>query len=63
MDEATCYQADSLEELADLMKISKEVFKDTIHEYNLSVQEGDYNPSIKDGKGTVGITPPKQIGR
>ncbi|MBL4986092.1 FAD-dependent tricarballylate dehydrogenase TcuA [Bacillus safensis] len=59
LDEATCYQADSLEELADLMKISKEVFKDTIQEYNLSVQEGDYNPSIKDGKGTVGITPPK----
>lgn len=57
--EATYFKADSLEELADLMAVNKAQFVKTITEYNAAVQGGDYNPTVKDGKGTVGITPPK----
>ncbi|EMR06523.1 Fumarate reductase flavoprotein subunit precursor [Bhargavaea cecembensis DSE10] len=59
LEEATVLEANTLEELADLMKIDKEQFLETIKAYNAAVQEGEYNPTIKDGKGTVGITPPK----
>lgn len=59
LEEATYFKADSLEELADLMAVNKDQFLKTITEYNAAVQEGDYNPTVKDGKGTVGITPPK----
>ncbi|MFJ8237930.1 FAD-dependent tricarballylate dehydrogenase TcuA [Ureibacillus sp. NPDC094379] len=59
LEEATYYKADSLEELAGLMAVDKDQFIKTITEYNLAVQEGEFNPTVKDGKGTVGITPPK----
>lgn len=59
LEEATYFKADSLEELAELMSVEKEQFVKTITEYNFGVQEGVYNPTVKDGKGTVGITPPK----
>ncbi|HZG73132.1 MAG TPA: FAD-dependent tricarballylate dehydrogenase TcuA [Chondromyces sp.] len=59
LEEATCYQAATLEELANLISVDKEQFLKTIEEYNAAVQEGEYNPTVKDGKGTVGITPPK----
>lgn len=59
LEEATYYKADSLEELAELMSVDKDQFIKTIKEYNSAVQEGDFNPTVKDGKGTVGITPPK----
>ncbi|MER2153848.1 MAG: FAD-dependent tricarballylate dehydrogenase TcuA [Solibacillus sp.] len=59
LEEATYYKADSLEELAQLISVDKDGLLKTIMEYNAAVQEGEYNPTIKDGKGTVGITPPK----
>jgi tricarballylate dehydrogenase len=59
LEEATYYKADSLEELAELMSVDKEQFLKTITEFNAAVQEGDYNPTVKDRKGTVEITPPK----
>nr|WP_246869547.1 FAD-dependent tricarballylate dehydrogenase TcuA [Priestia megaterium] len=59
LEEATYYKADSLEELAELMSVDKEQFLKTITEFNAVVQEGDYNPTVKDGKGTVEINPPK----
>ena len=59
LEEATFYKADHLEELAEFMSVDKEQFLKTISEYNAAVQEGDYNPTVKDGKGTIGITPPK----
>ncbi|MFB5662269.1 FAD-dependent tricarballylate dehydrogenase TcuA [Alteribacillus sp. HJP-4] len=58
-EEATFFQADSLEELAELLTINKESFLQTIKEYNAAVQDGEYYPNEKDGKGTTGITPPK----
>lgn len=59
LEEATYHKADSLEELAELLLIDKAQFLKTITEYNAAVQDGDFNPTVKDGKGTVGITPPK----
>lgn len=59
LQEATVYEANSLEELADLIHVNKEQFLKTIYEYNEAVQDGEYNPTVKDNKGTIGITPPK----
>ncbi|MBM7585642.1 tricarballylate dehydrogenase [Bacillus pakistanensis] len=59
LEEATYYKADTLEELVALLPVDKSEFLKTITEYNEAVQEGAYHPTEKDGKGTVGITPPK----
>ena len=59
LEEATKIEADTLEELAVKMGVDKTEFLKTIEEYNSAVQEGDYNPSIKDGKSTKGLTPEK----
>nr|WP_285842164.1 FAD-dependent tricarballylate dehydrogenase TcuA [Ureibacillus chungkukjangi] len=59
LEEATFYQADTLEGLVEQLPVNKEQFLQTIQDYNNAVQDGDYNPSVKDAKGTEGITPPK----
>lgn len=59
LEEATLIQADSLEELAAKMGVDTDTFLETIKDYNHAVQEGTYNPNIKDGKKTDGIAPPK----
>ncbi|GAB3063552.1 FAD-dependent tricarballylate dehydrogenase TcuA [Virgibacillus ainsalahensis] len=59
LEEATLIKADTIEELAEKMNTDKEEFLKTIKDYNNAVQEGEYNPSIKDGKSTIGIIPPK----
>ena len=59
LEEATCIQADTLEELVEKLPVEKEQFLQTIKEYNEAVQEGEFDPSIKDGKRTEGITPAK----
>ncbi|CDQ40872.1 FAD-dependent tricarballylate dehydrogenase TcuA [Virgibacillus salexigens] len=59
LEEATSFQADTLEELVDQLPVNKKAFIETIYEYNDAVQAGTFNPSIKDGKHTEGITPPK----
>ncbi|WP_080875361.1 FAD-dependent tricarballylate dehydrogenase TcuA [Oceanobacillus timonensis] len=59
LEEATCIKADSIEELAEKMDVDKDTFLETIQSYNQAVQDGEYNPATKDGKGTEGITPPK----
>ncbi|MCP3740064.1 FAD-dependent tricarballylate dehydrogenase TcuA [Rossellomorea sp. BNER] len=59
LEEATYYKAETLEELVALLPVDEFEFLKTINEYNEAVQEGDYHPTEKDGKGTVGITPPK----
>ncbi len=51
--------ADTLEELAERLGIDREGFLRTVREFNAAVQDGTFNPAIKDGKGTRGITPPK----
>ncbi|MBD7944295.1 FAD-dependent tricarballylate dehydrogenase TcuA [Psychrobacillus sp. Sa2BUA9] len=59
LEEATFFQADTLEELVNLLPVDKKQFLDTVSEYNRAVEEGEYKPAEKDGKGTKGITPLK----
>jgi tricarballylate dehydrogenase len=53
------FEASSIGELAEKIGVSPARLERTIHEYNNAVQEGEFNPAIKDGKGTIGVTPPK----
>ncbi len=57
--QATRAQAETLGELADRLGIEREGLLRTVAEFNAAVQEGEFNPAIKDGKGTRGIAPPK----
>jgi len=57
--EATCYKADTIEELAAQLDVNKKQFVRTIEQYNNAVQDAPYEPSEKDGKGTEGIPLPK----
>ncbi|WP_142826274.1 FAD-dependent tricarballylate dehydrogenase TcuA [Planococcus soli] len=59
LEEASEYKADTLEELIAQLPVDKKQFLETIQEYNQAVQEGEYSPNEKDGKGTKDITPPK----
>jgi tricarballylate dehydrogenase len=51
--------AGALGELADGLGVDREGFERTVAEFNAAVQPGAFDPSVKDGKRTVGITPPK----
>ena len=57
--ETTKFQADTIRELAVGLDIDADSLVSTVAAYNDAVQETPYNPAILDGKGTVGITPPK----
>lgn len=59
LEEATVIQADTLEELATKLDVNVENFLKTIEEYNAAVGDREFNPSVKDGKATTGITPAK----
>jgi tricarballylate dehydrogenase len=49
----------TLEGLAKKLEIDVAGFVDTVARFNAAVQAGPFNPAVKDGKGTRGITPPK----
>ena len=58
--QVTMAQADTIEELATRLDIDAQGLAETIKQYNGAVQTGiPYNPTVKDGRGTVGISPPK----
>jgi tricarballylate dehydrogenase len=57
--EVTKAEDATLEGLARKLEIDVEGFARTVTAYNAAVQPGTYNPAVKDGKGTRGITPPK----
>ncbi|MFD2924943.1 FAD-dependent tricarballylate dehydrogenase TcuA [Halobacillus naozhouensis] len=59
LDEATYYQADTLEELVEKLDVNQDQFLRTIADYNSAVEDGYYNPTVKDGKSTTGIIPAK----
>lgn len=59
LEEATHLQADTLEGLIEKLPVDQATFLRTIHEYNSAVQDGAFSPTVKDGKCTSGITPPK----
>lgn len=58
---ATRIVADTLEDLADQMEgINKKAFLQTVAEFNAAVDQGTpYNPSVKDGRSTQGLSIPK----
>jgi tricarballylate dehydrogenase len=57
--EVTKAEAGTIEELARKLDIDVEGLTRTVREFNAAVQPGTYNPAVKDGKGTRGISPPK----
>lgn len=57
--QANLTTANSVEDLADRLGVDKQGLVKTIAEFNEAVQEGEFNPTILDGKHTKGIAPPK----
>jgi tricarballylate dehydrogenase len=55
----TRFEAGTIEELAARAGLSPASLPRTVAEFNAAVQPGRFDPSIKDGKGTVGLDPPK----
>ena len=52
-------EANTVEELADGLGIDREGLVKTVRDFNAAVQEGEFNPTILDGKHTEGVDPPK----
>jgi tricarballylate dehydrogenase len=57
--EVTRAEDATLDGLARKLEIDVEGFVRTVRAFNAAVQPGAFNPAVKDGKGTRGITPPK----
>ena len=57
--QVTVAEADTLEELAEMLSIDAATFAQTVAEYNAACVPGEYNPTVLDGVHTEGITPPK----
>ena len=58
--QVTMAQEDTIEELAARLDIDPEGLARTVQEFNAAVQQDvPYNPTVKDGRSTVGIEPPK----
>lgn len=53
------YEAETVGELAEKAGIDPSRLEKTVREFNAAVRDGEFNPAIKDDKGTTGITPPK----
>tara|TARA_B100000315_G_scaffold210107_1_gene206170 strand:- start:635 stop:1267 length:633 start_codon:yes stop_codon:yes gene_type:complete len=51
--------AGTVEELARSLGVDSDALSDTVTRYNQAVQEGTFDTTIKDGKGTRGLEPPK----
>ncbi len=56
---ASVVKAESVGELAEKLGLDRERVERTIGDYNAGVQGGDFDPARLDGKGTVGVDPPK----
>ena len=57
--QASMVRADTIHELADGLSIDPEGLESTVSAFNAAVQEGEFNPTVLDGKRTQGIDPPK----
>ena len=57
--QVTVAEADTLEELAEMLSVDAATFAQTVAEYNAACVPGEYNPTLLDGVHTEGITPPK----
>ena len=56
---ATRADADTLVELAERLGIDAARLERTVAEFNAAIRPGDFDPTVKDGKRTEGIEPPK----
>jgi tricarballylate dehydrogenase len=56
---ATMVEADTIEELAELMEVDPARLRSTVDTFNAATHEGHFDPAEKDGLGTSGIEPPK----
>ena len=52
-------ESDTIRGLAEAFDIDADRLERTVSDYNNAVQETAYDPAVLDGKGTIGITPPK----
>ena len=59
IQQATMVESATIEQLAEGLDINVPGLVKTIYNYNESVQDGEFNPTDLDGKGTIGLTPPK----
>jgi tricarballylate dehydrogenase len=50
---------DTIEGLAAKLDIEPSSLSRTVQEYNEAIQDSEFNPGIRDGKGTCGLYPPK----
>ena len=57
--QVTMAKASSIEELAEGLDINRDGLVRTVSAFNAAVQDGEYNPTVLDGKGTSGIELPK----
>ena len=57
--QASMVRANTIEELAQGLGIDTERLSETVSQFNSSVQAGEFDPTVLDGKGTDGIDPPK----
>lgn len=55
----TRVEAGTIRELAERVKLDPESLERTVAEFNAAARPLPFNPAIKDGKRTDGITPPK----
>ncbi len=53
------YEAATIRELAAQIGVDPDALDATIREFNGAINDAPFNPAVKDGKRTVGITPPK----
>ncbi|HUF47528.1 MAG TPA: FAD-dependent tricarballylate dehydrogenase TcuA [Vicinamibacterales bacterium] len=53
------HEAGTVEDLADALGIDRASLTRTVDGFNAAVQSGPFDPTIKDGKRTTGIDPPK----
>lgn len=53
------HAASNIRDLATQLALNPDALAETVAAFNAAIQPGDFNPAIKDGKRTVGITPPK----
>ncbi len=51
--------AGTLGDLADGLGIDRGGFERTVEAFNAAIRDGEFDPSVKDGKRTEGIAPPK----
>ena len=56
---AEVISAQTIQEISEKLGLDDRAVQKTISDYNLSVQDGTFNPDELDGKCTVGIDPPK----